>query len=129
MKAKHMHSSWFMMCVEDPNLENSSWLKDFRKLFKVPYHKHKEMLSYLRINPLFSRWWDHICSCVGVPLSPLEFLLLGALRCLGSGWNFDDASKSLDMSATVVSYFLEICCTFGSTEYYDKNVIVFANEE
>ena len=52
MKAKHGHSSWFLIYVENPNVNDAHFFKDFRRRFRLPHCKHKELLciflSYLK---------------------------------------------------------------------------------
>ena len=43
--------------------------------------------------------------------------------------DFDYLSESVGMSMIVVSYFFETFCSFGRTEFYDRHVIIPANEE
>ena len=72
---------------------------------------------------------DNACSCARIPSSPLELLLLGALRYLGRGWTFDDVSESTGMSMNVLTHFFETFCTFGSEEFYVRHVKFPTNEE
>ena len=129
IKAKQRFSSWFLLYVDNPNLEDVSFLKDFRKRFRLPYCKYKELLFELKENPLFSRWGDYSYSCAGIPSSPMELLLLGALRYLGRGWTFDDVSESTGISENVLMHFFEIFVTFGSMEFYNKYVKIPENDE
>jgi len=124
IKAKHRYSAWFMLYVENPDVTDSNFLKDFRRRFRLPYFSYKELLNDLKKNPIFTRWWDFSCSAAGIPCSPMELLLLGSLRYLGRGWTFDDVSESTGISVDVVVNFFETFVTFGSGDFYDKHVTV-----
>ena len=56
-------------------------------------------------------------------------MLLGALRHLGRGWTFDDASKSAGVSEDALMNFFEIFVIFGSMEFYDRHVKNPDNED
>ena len=56
IKTKQRYSSWFLMYVENPNTSDINWLKDFRRRFRLPYYKYKELLHILKEHPLFSHW-------------------------------------------------------------------------
>ena len=36
IKAKHRCSAWFMLCVENPDVTDANFLKDFRRRFRLP---------------------------------------------------------------------------------------------
>ena len=53
IKAKQRYSSWFLLYVDHPNIGDESFLKDFRRRFRLPHYKHKELLLDVKNNPLF----------------------------------------------------------------------------
>ena len=129
MKAKHRYSAWFLMYVDNPNLSDVTYLKDFRRRFRLPYYKYKELLFELKNHPMFARWWDDSVSASKIPTSPLELLLLGALRYLSRGWTFDDITESTGISISVLTYFFETFVNYGSHEFYKKYVTIPSTDD
>ena len=41
IKAKHRCSAWFMLCVENPDVNDATFLKDFRRRFRLPCFSYK----------------------------------------------------------------------------------------
>ena len=54
--------------------------------------------------------------------SPVELLVLRALRYLGRGWTFDDIEESTAVSRDVHRVFFHAFIEFGSTVLYDRYV-------
>ena len=61
--------------------------------------------------------------------SPIELLVLGALRYLGRGWTFDDIVESTCISAETHRRFFIAFLQFGSTVLYNKYVVTPRNSE
>jgi exo-beta-1,3-glucanase (GH17 family) len=55
--------------------------------------------------------------------TPLEILVLGALRYLGRGWTFDDLSESTGVHAEVHRQFFHVFISFGSEVLYKGYVV------
>jgi hypothetical protein len=53
-------------------------------------------------------------------VSPKELLVLGLLRYLGRGWNFDDYEELTAIDKDVHSFFFNVFIRFGSTVLYQK---------
>ena len=93
---------WYKLYVLHPMPEDDDWSKKFRSRFRLPYHCYLELLNEASQNKWFPRWArmaDRKRS------SPLELLILGALRYLGRGWTFDDLEESTAISAEVHRVF------------------------
>ena len=54
----------------------------------MPYDSYLQLVEDARENDWFPRWTGK--DCTGKESSPLELLILGALRYLGRGFTFDD---------------------------------------
>ena len=72
---------------------------------------------------------DNSKSCSGIPATPLELLLLGALRYLGRYWTFDDASESADVLISVQNYFFQKFVSCGSNNFYNRHVFAHMYQE
>jgi len=48
IKAKHRYSAWFMLYIENPDLQDDNFLKDFCRRFRLPYYSYKDLLSELK---------------------------------------------------------------------------------
>ena len=66
--------------------------------------------------------WNEEDGCRPKKASPVELLVLGALRYLGRGWTFDDLEESTAVSRDVDRLFFHACIEFGSTVLYEKYV-------
>ena len=51
-------------------------------------------------------------------------MILGALRYLGRGWTFDDIEEATAINEETHRQFFHIYIAFGSTELYERFVIV-----
>ena len=73
-------------------------------------------------SPLFRRWTSF--DAVGKESSPIELMILGALRYLGRGWTFDDIEEATTINEETHCQFFHIYIAFGSTELNERFVIV-----
>jgi len=60
-------------------------------------------------------------------ISPVELLVLGALRYLGQGWTFDDIEESTAINHDVHCVFLHHFINFGSTVLFEQYVVAIPN--
>ncbi len=96
-------SSWCMMYVNSPLADDDRFLKKFRNRFRIPYQNYLELAEDCRAHNNFSRWMG--CGATKRVASPIELLVLGALRYLGRGWTFDDLEESTAISRKVHRVF------------------------
>lgn len=115
-------SSWHTMYVDNDLVEEEDLLAaKFRTRFRLPYDNFKELVEECKKSPFFRRW--HGTDAAKKPSSPIELLVLGALRYLGRGWTFDDLEESTAISRDVHRVFFHAFIDFGSTTLYDRYVI------
>ncbi len=115
-------SSWYVMYVSNFFLgEDDRSLKKFRQRFRLPYESYLDLLDAIKRHPLFDRWCAKKAN--NKKSSPIELLILGALRYLGRGWTFDDIEESTAISRDVHRVFFHHFVEFGSTVLYEKYVI------
>ncbi len=69
------------------------------------------------------------CDAVGQKATPIELLVLGALRYLGRGWTFDDIEECTAVSQEVHRVFFGKFIEFSSTVLYNKYVVYPKNFE
>lgn len=81
------------------------------------------MVNGLKVHPLFQQWWDGCTDCCGNPSSPIELLLLGALRYIGRKCTFDCLEEVSFISRKTHEPFFLAFITYGATDLYDKHVI------
>ena len=113
-------SSWFISYIECPNVNNSKFNKKFRNRFRCNYDSFLELLELVKADTVFSRWQGD--DARGRQSSPVELLLLGALRYLGRGWTFDDLEENTSISEEVHRIFFHTFIKWGSTVLFDKYV-------
>ena len=124
-RIKPTESFWYLYYVQDPLLEDDRFVKKFRNRFRLPYDQYKELVDGCKQSNLFRRWLS--CDAMGRQSTPIELLVLGALRYLGRGWTFDDIEESTAVSREVHRVFFQQFTEFGSTSLYDKYVIYPTN--
>ncbi|KAL7482097.1 LOW QUALITY PROTEIN: hypothetical protein ACHAW6_007790 [Cyclotella cf. meneghiniana] len=90
-------------------------------LFTLPYNKYKERCADCLDSELFVRWIGN--DAVGRNTTPLELLVLGALRYLSHGWTFDNVEEATAVSKEVHRTFFHQFIKFGSTTLYERYVI------
>lgn len=123
---KHLapnQSSWYTLCVigsSNPNKSNRFY-KKFRRRFRLPCQQHLELVEEARRENWFPRWTSK--DATGKDSSPLELMMLGALRCLGRGWTFDDLEEATAIAEDVHRCFFHSFIHIGSTVLFDKHVI------
>lgn len=101
---------WYKLYVAGPMSEDDEWNKKFRKRFRLPYQCFLDLVDEAAENKWFPRWAK---ASEPKKSSPLELMILGALRYLGRGWTFDDLEESTAISREVHRvFFHEVCTTF-----------------
>ena len=113
---------WYSMYITHPPLHKPKFFKKFRRRFRLPYHKFLELVDIAKEatdddgNLYFRRWMSK--DAVGTPSSPVELMILGALRYLGRGWTFDDIEESTAIDEETHRQFFHIFIKFGEEVLY-----------
>jgi hypothetical protein len=110
---------WYLVYVRKPPLKDSHFHVKFCRRFRMPYGSYQGLLDCLEDLPAFSRWYRN--DAVGQSASPIELLLLGALRYLGRGLTFDDLEEY-----TAQQIVLSICLVNTNFGLVDYSVVVSA---
>ena len=91
---------WYKNYVLFPNLESPAFQVTFRRRIRLPHHSFLSLLKKVSTSPLFQRWDLNKMRHHINQTSSLSLLLLGTLRYLGRGWNFDDLEESTGIRHT-----------------------------
>ena len=113
-------SSWFCTYVQNPMIDDSKFHQRFRRRFRCSYNCFLRLLKLVQEDDMFLRWSNNDAS--GRLPSPLELLVLGALRYMGRGWTFDDLEENTSMSEETHRQFFHVFIQWGSTTLYDMFV-------
>jgi hypothetical protein len=111
---------WYRLYVTTPDLDNPKFHQKFRRRFRLPHDSFCELVTWVREDDLFARWQSF--DAVGKESSPLELLVLGALRYLGRGWTFDDLEESTSISEETHRQFMHVFIHWASTVLYERFV-------
>ena len=117
-------TEWYRQYVEDLQVDNLKFRKKFRRHFRCSYLSFKKHLEEVKGSKLFKAWADRAHDCVGSASSPIELLLLGALRYIGRGWCFDDLEEQTCISEETHHKFMHVYIFWGSTELYERHVVL-----
>lgn len=94
-------TTWYFMHVKS-SPQSVVMQAKFRRRFRMPYDQFKVLLSMVMAHEYFARWTRR--NAAGKKPSPIELLLLGALRYLGRGLTFDDLEECTAIRPTVSSF-------------------------
>jgi hypothetical protein len=102
-------------------MEDSSMRAKFRVRFRLPYPNYLDLIEWIRNDPRFSQW----CKVKKnkKKSSPIQLLVLGALRYLGRGWTFDDIEEQTAIAKEVHQKFFHCFIDFCSTTLYSQFVL------
>ena len=114
-------SNWYLLYVNNPMVEDERFQQKFRRRFRLPYENYVELVNDCRQQEIFERWMGS--DCTGRESSPIELLILGAMRYLGRGWTFDDLEEATAISQDVHRVFFHKFIEFGSTTLYNRYVV------
>lgn len=97
---KPQESLWYMMYVCNPLInQDVSMHAKFRKRFRIPYANYLELVELCTSDYRFQKWCGFKKN--NKRASPIELLVLGALRYLGRGFTFDDIEECTAISCEV----------------------------
>ncbi|CAB9496564.1 Plant transposon protein [Seminavis robusta] len=114
---------WYYMYVASPTIDCTKWHKKFRRRFRMPYSEFLSLFDRLETHTdYFGRWQSK--DAVGKESSPLELLLLGALRYLGRGLTFDDLEEYTAINEETHRQFLHKFIKFGAEVLYPLYVVM-----
>jgi hypothetical protein len=122
-----IQTNWYRLYIVSPNLDNPKFKQKFRRRFRLPYDRYLELLDIVKKAErddgelYFRRWMSY--DATGVASSPIEIMLLGALRYLGRGLTFDDIEEATCISEETHRQFFEVFTSFGREVLYPKWVI------
>jgi hypothetical protein len=114
-------SSWYITYVVDPRLECNKFVDKFRRRFRCSYQSFQILLTQVKESYGFNRWHNTL-DTIGRECSPIELLLLGTLRYLGQGWNFEDLEEATSISEEIHRVFFHIYIKWGKTKLFPKYV-------
>lgn len=120
-------STWYTLYVNNPALNNRRFRKKFRRRFRVPYQQYSELLDDVKQSGRFKRWMSK--DALGKDSSPIELLVLGAMRYLGRGLTFDDLEEATAVSEDVHRNFFHRFIDYGNTVLFDRHVKTPSNAE
>lgn len=120
-------SSWYILYVNNPALGSRSFRKKFRRCFQLPYQQFSELVQDIQQSGHFKRWTSK--DAFGKKSSPIELMVLGALRYMGRGLTFDDLEEATAVSEEVHRNFFHRFIDYGSTILFDRHVRMPSNAE
>ena len=111
---------WWQFYIENPPLNSQRFCHKFRRRFRMEYKSFTTLLDMVRSDIFFVKWTKK--DATGRDSSPIELLLLGALRYLGRGHTFDDMEENTAISEETHRKFLHQFIEYGSTILFGKYV-------
>jgi hypothetical protein len=112
---------WYMMYVKAPSLTDDKFNMKFRRRFRMPYGEYMRLLWKVKACDIFHRWTRHL-NVVGNRSSPIELLVLGALRYLGRGLPFDNLEEYTAIHEETHRQFFHRFIEYRSTQLFSEFV-------
>jgi len=116
---KPRQTVWWHSHIQSPQ-DTPSFRKKFRRRFRMTLPQHNVLLNKVKASPLFVRWMG--ADATGKKASPIELLLLGALRYLGRGLTFDDLEECTEINEETHQQFVHVFIDWGSTDFFYQEV-------
>jgi hypothetical protein len=113
-------SNWYMEYVNTPLVENDDFQSEFKNRFRLPFNTFMAITAELKSNDMFQRWCGN--DCTGLPSTPIELLLLGALRILSRDLKNDDIQGYTHIHKETHRQFFHTFLSFGSTILFNRHV-------
>ena len=117
---KPVDTLWYIQYVRSPMIEDAKFLRQFRRRFRIPYVELAGLVEEVLESGMFTRWQGK--DAVGCDSSPIELLVLGALRYLGRGLTFDDLEEYTAINEETHRQFFHRFIEFGATVLHAKYV-------
>mmetsp|Transcript_42182 Transcript_42182/g.89729 ORF Transcript_42182/g.89729 Transcript_42182/m.89729 type:complete len:227 (+) Transcript_42182:266-946(+) len=114
-------TEWYWMYVESPDVDNLKFRRKFCRRFRCSYQSFQKHLADVKGSDLFKTWSDGACDAAGRRSSPIELLVLGALRYIGRGWCFDDLEEQTCIGEETHRKFMHVYLFWGSTTLYGSS--------
>jgi hypothetical protein len=109
---------WYIYYIQHPPLEDSKFHQKFRRRFRMPHEEFLKLLARVVNNQRFEKWKPGRTDATGQVCSPIELLLLGALRYLGRGLTFDDLEEYTAINEETHRQFLNRFIYYGAKELF-----------
>ncbi len=102
-------SSWYQYYIAIFLLYdvNSPMAKKFHLRFRIPFQSYLELFEQIKADDRFEQWCGF--KKFKQTTSPIGFLVLGSLHCLGRGWTFDGFEENTAISQEVPSLCRLLC--------------------
>ena len=97
---------WYQVYVASPEPDCDRFLRKFRKRFRMSYQSFLRHVHEARQCNLFKPWSEGSRDAAGNASTPLEILILGALRYLGRAVTYDDLEEHTGVSEETHRRFL-----------------------
>ncbi len=110
------------MYIQHPNKGCTNFHSKFQKRFQIQFSEYRILVDGICICARFKQWVSR--SAFGDDTSPIELLVLGALRYLGCGWTFNDLEESTGISEEVHHVFFHKFIKYGSIKLFAKHVVM-----
>ena len=105
---------WYATYIDEPDIENLSFQKQFHLHFRLPYAQFLELSELMEESGCFLHWKDGNRDAYGKDSTPLRLLLLCSLRYLDRGFTFDDLSDITAITEEVIRVFSTVLLTLGA---------------
>ena len=114
-------SMWYTMYVNNPLITSDTSMRTkFRQRFRLPYTNYLELVELCRADYRFQKWCGYKKN--KKKASPIELLVLGALRYLGRGFTFDDIEECTAISCEVHRVFFHKFIDYGRHVLFPQHV-------
>jgi hypothetical protein len=117
-------STWYITYVSHPRTDCPHFQRLFQRRFRLPHQQFLELVAECKSATTRFKQWSDSKDSAGAASSPLELMVLGALRYLGRGWTFDDLYKATAIHEETHRCFFHVFIEFGSTLLFRKYVNV-----
>jgi hypothetical protein len=101
-------SQWYIYYIQNAPSQDYHFLCKFRRQFRVPYSYFQELSAELKERDEFQPWWTGATDGLGKPSTPINLLVLTALRYIGRAWTLE---KLFDVSSTSFKGMRALCST------------------
>lgn len=120
-------SIWYMSYINTPEVEDDHFQKQFKNRFRIPFQSFLDISAELKSAEMFQRWCGR--DCTGLSSTPLELLLLGALRILSRDAKCDDLTEYTAINKETHRQFFHSFLLYGSTVLYNRYVVMPRTKE
>lgn len=108
-------SNWYTTYVDSPQ-RSARFHKTFKTRFRTSYDDFLQLKNEISQLPEFAKWGPGSTDRFGAEFSPIDLLLLGALRRLARRWTFDDSEESTFITSKCHQIFFHQFDEYRSTK-------------